>query len=58
MARVLDSSIKPAEVERRVLQAMQERFFERGAFAEFCKGFTEAVNEILLRSADYGVFRR
>ncbi len=38
-------SIKRAEVEQRVLRAMQERFFEPGAFAEFCKGFTEAVNE-------------
>jgi site-specific DNA recombinase len=28
-----------------VLRAMKERFFEPGAFAEFCAGFTEAVNE-------------
>ena len=38
-------SIKRAEVEQRVPRAMQERFFEPGAFAEFRKGFTEAVNE-------------
>ena len=38
-------SIRRVEIEQRVLKAMQERFFEPGAFAEFCKGFTEAVNE-------------
>lgn len=33
-------SIKRQELEARVLKAMQERFFEPGAFAEFCEGFT------------------
>jgi site-specific DNA recombinase len=37
-------SIKRQEVEERVLRAMKERFFEPGAFEEFCLGFTEAVN--------------
>lgn len=32
--------IKRQDVEARVLRAMRERFFERGAFAAFCKGFT------------------
>jgi site-specific DNA recombinase len=38
-------SIKRQEVEARVLRAMKERFFEPDVFAEFCAGFTEAVNE-------------
>ncbi len=33
-------SIKRQELEARVLRAMRERFFEPGAFAEFCEGFT------------------
>jgi site-specific DNA recombinase len=33
-------SIKRQEVEARVLRAMRERFFDPGAFAEFCQGFT------------------
>lgn len=32
--------IKRQEVEARVLRAMRERFFEPGAFAAFCEGFT------------------
>jgi resolvase-like protein len=35
-----DHSIKRQEVETRVLRAMRERFFEPGAFAAFCEGFT------------------
>ena len=38
--------IKRQEVEARVLRAMRERFFERGAFAEFCAGFTEEMNRL------------
>lgn len=33
-------SIKRQEVEGRTLRAMRERFFEPGAFAAFCEGFT------------------
>lgn len=33
-------SIKRQELEARVLRAMRERFFEPGAFAAFCEGFT------------------
>ena len=33
-------AIKREEVEARVLRAMRERFFEPGAFAAFCEGFT------------------
>ena len=33
-------SIKRQELEARVLTAMRERFFEPGAFADFCEGFT------------------
>ncbi len=33
-------SIKRQEVEARALRAMRERFFEPGAFAAFCEGFT------------------
>ena len=33
-------SIKRQDVETRVLRAMRERFFEPGAFAAFCEGFT------------------
>lgn len=33
-------SIKRQEVEARALRAMRERFFEAGAFAAFCEGFT------------------
>jgi len=33
-------SIKRQEVETRALRAMRERFFEPGAFAAFCEGFT------------------
>lgn len=33
-------SIKRHEVEARALRAMRERFFEPGAFAAFCEGFT------------------
>ena len=32
--------IKRQEVEARVLRAIRERFFEPGAFAAFCEGFT------------------
>lgn len=37
-------SIKRQEVEARVLRAMRERFFEPGAFAAFCEGFTTELN--------------
>jgi site-specific DNA recombinase len=37
-------SIKRQEVEARVLRAMKEQFFEPGAFAEFCAGFTAELN--------------
>ena len=33
-------SIKRQDVEARALRAMRERFFEPGAFAAFCEGFT------------------
>ena len=36
-------SIKRQEVETRVLRAMRERFFEPGAFAAFCEGFTAEI---------------
>ena len=39
-------TIKRHEVEARVLRAMRERFFEQGAFAEFCAGFTEEMNRL------------
>jgi hypothetical protein len=39
-------SIKRAEVEARVLRAMNERFFDAGAFADFCAGFTEEMNRL------------
>ena len=39
-------SIKRQDVEARVVRAMRERFFERGAFAEFCAGFTEDLNRL------------
>jgi site-specific DNA recombinase len=39
-------SIRRQELEERVLRAMRERFFEPGAFAEFCAGFTEEVNRL------------
>lgn len=39
-------SIKRQEVEGRVLRAMRERFFEPGAFREFCEGFTEELNRL------------
>jgi hypothetical protein len=31
------------EVEARTLRAMREMFLERGAFAEFCRGFAEEM---------------
>ncbi len=34
------------EVEARVFRAMQERLFQRDAFAEFCAGFTEEMNRL------------
>jgi site-specific DNA recombinase len=34
------------ELEGRVLRAMQERFFDPGAFREFCAGFTEEMNRL------------
>jgi site-specific DNA recombinase len=37
-------SIKRQDVEARVLCAMRERFFEPGAFAAFCEGFTAEMN--------------
>ena len=36
-------SIKRQDVEARVLRAMRERFFEPGAFAAFCEGFTAEI---------------
>lgn len=39
-------SIRRQEVEARVLNAMKDRFFEPGAFAEFCAGFTEELNRV------------
>jgi hypothetical protein len=36
-------TIMRQEVEARVLQAMQERFFEPGAFAAFCEGFEAQI---------------
>ena len=39
-------AIKRQEVEARVLRAMQEKFFEPGAFAEFCDAFTEEMNRL------------
>ena len=39
-------SIRRQDVEARVLRAMKERFFEPGAFAEFCAGFTEELNRL------------
>jgi site-specific DNA recombinase len=38
--------IKRSEIESRVLRAMQERFFDAGAFEEFCAGFTEEMNRL------------
>lgn len=35
--------IKRQDVEARVLRAMRERFFEPGAFAEFCRGFADEM---------------
>jgi DNA invertase Pin-like site-specific DNA recombinase len=37
-------SIKRQEVEGRALRAMKELFFEPGAFASFCEGFTAEMN--------------
>ena len=37
-------SIKRHEVEARALRAMRERFFEPGAFAAFCEGFTAKMS--------------
>ena len=39
-------TIKRHEVEARALRAMQEKFFEPGAFAEFCDAFTEEMNRL------------
>ncbi len=33
-------TIKRQDVEGRTLRAMRERFFDPGAFADFCEGFT------------------
>lgn len=41
-----DRAIKRTEVEARVLRAMKERFFEPGAFDEFCRRFTEELNQL------------
>lgn len=37
-------SIKRHDVENRALRAMRELFFEPGAFAAFCEGFTAEMN--------------
>jgi site-specific DNA recombinase len=34
------------ELEARVLRAMRERFFDRGAFDEFCLAYTEEMNRL------------
>ena len=39
-------TIKRQDVEARVLRAMQDKFFEPGAFAEFCDAFTEEMNRL------------
>lgn len=39
-------TIKRQEVEARVLRALRERFFERGAFEEFCAAFTDEMNRL------------
>ena len=44
-------SIKRQEVEARVLRAMRERFFEPGAFAAFCEGFTAEMNAAAPRTS-------
>lgn len=38
--------IKRQEVEDRTLRAMRERFFEQGAFDEFCRGFTSEMTRL------------
>ncbi len=39
-------TITRQELEARVLRAMRERFFETGAFEEFCRAFTEELNRL------------
>ena len=52
-------SISRHEVETRVLRAMRERFFEPGAFAAFCEGFTaELTLQRREHLAELGAARR
>lgn len=39
-------SIRRQEVEARTLRAMRERFFDPGAFAAFCEGFTAELTRL------------
>jgi len=39
-------TITRQELEARVLRAMREKFFETGAFDEFCRAFTEDMNRL------------
>jgi hypothetical protein len=47
-------SIKRQDVEARVLRAMRERFFDLGAFEEFCAGLTEDLAKRRPRTSAFG----